>query len=125
MSVQEETQTSSFVDTIKWILAAFALGGAVYANHHLVDGSALVRVGVILALAVVGLVIGFSTTKGKNGLAFAKESRIEARKVVWPTRPETVQTTFIIIAAVAFVSLLLYLLDMGLVSLINLVTVRG
>ena len=125
MSTQEQVQESSSFDMIKWILAIVALAGAVYANHILVDGSVLVRAGVIIALVVVGLGIGFTTTKGKNGLAFAKEARIEARKVVWPNRNETVQTTLIIIVAVALVSLLLWGLDAILVTLINFLTVRG
>jgi len=124
MSVQEENPTSSF-DSIKWILAVVALAGAVYANHYLVDGSVLVRAGVIITLVAVGLGIGFTTTKGKNGLAFAKESRIEARKVVWPNRQETIQTTLIILVAVSIVSLLLWGIDAILVNLISLVTVRG
>lgn len=124
MTVQEQAPSSSF-DTIKWILATIALAGAVYANHALVDGSVLIRVGVIIALIAVGIGIGFSTAKGQAGLIFAKESRIEARKVVWPTRAETIQTTLIIVVAVALISLLLYVLDMGLVSIISFLTVRG
>jgi preprotein translocase subunit SecE len=124
MSVQEQAPTSSF-DGLKWILAIIALAGAVYANHYLVDGSVLIRVAVIIVLVAVGLGIGFTTTKGKNGLAFAKESRIEARKVVWPTRGETVQTTLIILVAVTLVSLLLWGLDAILVNLISFLTVRG
>ena len=84
------------------------------------------RIGVgVIALIVVGLGVGFSTAKGKAGLAFAKESRVEARKVVWPTRAETIQTTIIIVIAVSLISVLLYLIDMGLVALINFLTVRG
>ena len=124
MSVQEQAPSSSF-DSIKWILASIALAGAVYANHTLVDDSLLIRVGVIIALIVVGLGVGFSTTKGKTSLAFAKEARIEARKVVWPTRAETIQTTIIIVIAVSLISLMLYLIDMGLVALINFLTIRG
>ena len=124
MSVQEEAPKSS-LDKVKWLLAAVALAGAVYANHYLVDGSILVRVAVVIVMIAVGLAVGFSTTKGRNGLAFAKEARIEARKVVWPTRPETIQTTLIIVVAVSLVSLLLYFLDMGLVTIINFLTVRG
>ncbi|WP_444996856.1 preprotein translocase subunit SecE [Aliikangiella sp. IMCC44359] len=125
MSVQEQAATTSSFDPIKWILAVLALAGAVYANHYLVDGSVLIRVGVIIALVAIGLGIGFTTTKGKAGLIFAKESKVEARKVVWPTRNETVQTTIIIIVAVAIVSLLLWGIDAVLVKLISFLTVRG
>lgn len=125
MSAQEQTPSSPSFDKVKWVLAVVSLTAAVYANHYLVDDSVLVRAGVILVLIAVGLAVGFSTIKGKEGLAFAKEAKIEARKVVWPTKNETVQTTVIIVIAVSLVSLMLYLLDMGLVSFINLLTVRG
>ncbi|MGX5175139.1 preprotein translocase subunit SecE [Aliikangiella sp. IMCC44653] len=125
MTTQEQAPTSSSFDAIRWILAIVALAGAVYANHYLVDGSVLIRAGVIIVLVAVGLGIGFTTTKGKAGLAFAKESKIEARKVVWPTRGETIQTTMIIIVAVALVSLLLWGLDAILVNIINFLTLRG
>jgi preprotein translocase subunit SecE len=125
MSTQEQTSSSSALDPIKWILAIAALAGAVYANHYLVDGSALIRAVAVIALIAVGLGIGFSTTKGKAGWAFAKESRIEARKVIWPTRPETVQTTLIIIVAVFIVALLLWGIDAALGGLINLLMSRG
>ncbi len=124
MSAQEEAPSSSF-DAIKWILTIVALAGAVYANHSLVDGSVLIRVAVIIALIVVGMAIGFSTAKGKAGLAFAKESKIEARKVVWPTRSETIQTTIIIVIAVSIVSLMLYGMDFLLVNIVGFLTVRG
>ncbi|WP_196139265.1 preprotein translocase subunit SecE [Aliikangiella sp. G2MR2-5] len=124
MSAQEQAPSSSF-DAIKWILAIVALAAAVYANHYLVDGSVLVRAGVIVALVAVGLGIGFTTAKGKTGLAFAKESRIEARKVVWPTRAETIQTTLIIIVSVALVSLLLWGMDAIIVRIINFLTIKG
>ncbi|MCW8878978.1 MAG: preprotein translocase subunit SecE [Kangiellaceae bacterium] len=124
MSTQEQAPASSF-DAIKWILSIVALAAAVYANHYLVDDSVLIRAGVIIALVAAGLGIGFTTAKGKAGLAFAKESRIEARKVVWPNRQETVQTTLIIIVAVAIVSLLLYFIDMAIVAIINFLTLRG
>ncbi|MET1257313.1 preprotein translocase subunit SecE [Aliikangiella maris] len=125
MSVQEQVETSSSLDKIKWVLSAITLAGAVYANHYLIDGSVLIRAAVIIALVAIGLGIGFTTSKGKAGLAFAKESRIEARKVVWPTRTETIQTTIIIIVAVSIVSLFLWGIDAILVKLISLLTVRG
>jgi len=127
MSAQEQAPSSSF-DAIKWILAIVAIAAAVYANHYFgqqADGSVLIRAGVIITLVAVGLGIGFSTTKGKNGLAFAKEARIEARKVVWPSRQETIQTTLIIIVAVALVSLMLWGMDAIIVRVVNFLTVKG
>ena len=124
MSVNEQEFEASF-NGLRWLLAFLALGGAVYANHYLVDESILIRVAAVIALVAIGLGIAITTTKGRIGMAFAKESRIEARKVVWPTRAETVQTSLIIIVAVVFMGFMLYLIDMGLVFIVNFLTVKG
>lgn len=124
MSVNEQDSVAS-LNGLRWFFAFLALGGAVYANHSLVDGSIFIRVAVILVLVAIGLGVGLTTTKGRAGLVFAKESRIEARKVVWPTRSETVQTSLIIMVAVVLISLMLYLIDMGLVYIVNFLTVKG
>ena len=58
-------------------------------------------------------------------MIFAKEAKIEARKVVWPTRPETIQTSLIIVVAVVLIAFMLYLIDMGLVFIVNFLTVHG
>ncbi len=124
MSVNEQDSVAS-LNGLRWLFAFLALGSAVYANHALVDESLLIRVAIILVLVAVGLGIAATTTKGRAGLEFAKESRIEARKVVWPTRAETIQTSLIIMVAVVLMSFLLYLIDMGLVFIVNFLTVQG
>lgn len=124
MSVNEQGSIASF-NGLRWLLALAALAGAVVANHFLVDDSILVRVAVIVLLVAVGLGIAVTTTKGMAGLAFAKEARVEARKVVWPTRSETVQTSLIILVAVVLVSLFLWGLDALLVTVVNFLTVKG
>jgi len=127
MSANEQDPTVAPFNGVRWLLSFTALAGAVYANHALagIDNSLLIRVAVILALVAVGLGIAMTTTKGRAGLIFAKESRIEARKVVWPTRAETIQTSLIIMVAVVIISLMLYLIDMGLVYIVNFLTVKG
>ncbi len=124
MSVNEQDSIASF-NGFRWLFAFVALGAAVYANHALVDGSILIRVAAILVLVALGLGIAMTTTKGRAGMIFAKEAKIEARKVVWPTRPETIQTSLIIVVAVVLIGFMLYLIDMGLVFIINFLTVQG
>ena len=77
--------------------------------------------GVVVAVGIAGL-LAYQTQKGKNSFAFAKESRLEMRKVVWPSRQEAIQTTLIVLAVTALVGLFLFLLDGLLVWLVNLVT---
>ena len=73
----------------------------------------------------MGFGIAATTTKGIAGIAFAKEAKIEARKVVWPTRAETVQTSLIIMVAVILISLMLWGVDAVLVNIVGFLTVKG
>jgi preprotein translocase subunit SecE len=60
--------------------------------------------------------------KGRTAVAFAKESRTEVRKVVWPTRQEAIQTTGIVLVVTLLMSLLLWGLDSVLFWLVGLIT---
>jgi len=66
--------------------------------------------------------IALKTELGVETLEFMQGSRAELRKVVWPTRAETTQTTLIVIAMVVIMGLLLWLLDVLLFWLVRLIT---
>ena len=121
MSVSSESQGGS-KDTLLWCLVFIILAAAVVGNYLLNDVVAAVRaLGVVVVIAAAGAV-ALQTTKGKATLAFARESRLEVRKVVWPTRQEAIQTTLIVLAVTAVMGLLLFMLDGALVWLVNLIT---
>lgn len=123
MSVNTESQGGSKAkDTLLWSLVFIILAAAVVGNYLLSDVIAAVRaLGVVVVIAAAGAV-ALQTTKGKATLAFARESRLEVRKVVWPTRQEAIQTTLIVLAVTAVMGLLLFVLDGALVWLVNLIT---
>lgn len=101
------------------------LGGAVAANSIYEDISVLYRaLGVVAAVLVAGF-IAASTEKGSSFLTFAKDARTEVRKVVWPTRQEATQTTIIVLVATAFMSLVLWGLDLIIVQLVSFITGLG
>ena len=125
MSANVEQENNSGLDTLKWIVAIAILAGAVVANNIFEQESVLIRAIGVVAAVVVAAFFAATTTKGKNFIGFAKESRIEVRKVVWPTRQEATQTTLIIFAATAFIAVLLYFLDMGLRALVGFLTGVG
>ena len=93
---------------------------AVVGNSYFSDESLLYRVLGILALAAVAGLIALQTAKGAAFWALVKGSRTEIRKVVWPTRQETVQTTMIVVAFVLLVALILWGLDSLLGWLVSL-----
>ena len=110
MSTNVETPSSG-MDSVKWLVAIALLAGAVVGNYMYADQSVLLRaIGVVVAVAA-GLGIAAVTEKGRTFLAFAKEARIEVRKVVWPTRQETTHTTLIVMVATVIMALILWGLD--------------
>jgi preprotein translocase subunit SecE len=119
-----QPKTSSF-DRLKWGLIAVLIVAGIWANQHYsqVDWS-LRLVGWIL-LACLVLVVALQTAIGQRLWGFAKDARIELRKVVWPTRPETIQTTVIVMCMVIVMALILWGLDSVLLWLVSLLTGRG
>ncbi|WP_087507678.1 preprotein translocase subunit SecE [Neiella marina] len=125
MSANPEASTNSSMDGLKWGLVFILLGGAVVGNYMLADLSVALRVAGVIVLIAVALVVAAQTSKGQTAVAFAKESRTEVRKVVWPTRQEAVQTTLIVFAVTAVMALLLWGLDAILVRVVAFITGVG
>jgi len=113
--------TVSRFDGLKWIVVAILVAVAVVGNSYFSDQSLLYRVLGIVALAAVAALVALQTAKGAAFWALIKGSRTEIRKVVWPTRQETVQTTLIVVAVVVVVALFLWGLDSLLGWLVSLV----
>lgn len=123
MSTINTEKTTSSLDGLKWavtilLLAAIIVGNYIYGESvHVVA-----RVCIFLVIAALALFSAAMTEKGKTFLGFAKESRLEVRKVVWPTRQETVQTTLIILAVSTLVGLVLWGLDGIFVRIVEFIT---
>ena len=66
---------------------------------------------ITLAIFLIAGALFFISTQGDRLIHFLKETRIELRKVVWPTRPETIKTTGIIMVAVVIVAIFLWIID--------------
>ena len=122
MTTNTENQGNS-LDIVKWGLAIILLAAAVIGNQmYSEEVSVLVRViVVVVAFALAGF-IALQTEKGKQALAFAREAQIEVRKVVWPTRQEALNTTFIVLAATGVLALILWGLDAVLLRIVNFIT---
>lgn len=100
------------MEGLKWTLIVLLLVGGVWANSHFEEHVAWAlrfTVGIILLLGLFALFL--ATEKGKAFWSFAKESRIELRKVVWPTRQETIQSTVVVAVMVLLMSLVLWAVD--------------
>ncbi|MCS2610297.1 preprotein translocase subunit SecE [Halomonas dongshanensis] len=98
-------------DGLKWAAVVALVAIAVVGNTYFVDVGLLYRVLGVVALCAVAALIAMSTTKGRALLTLARDAKKEIQRVVWPTRPETIQTTAIVLVAVMVVGLVLWLID--------------
>ena len=117
----EQPKGTNAADVGKLILAGLVLAGGIFAYSWFGrDGSisGSVRMLGVLAAVVVAMAIAAFTALGRRVRNFVAESQFEMRKVVWPTRDETIKTTGIIIVVVIILSLLLGLIDLILKSVI-------
>lgn len=120
MNAKAEVKDSRF-DLIKWLLSAALVVVGVVGNQYFSVEPILYRVLVLLVIAVVAGLVALQTTRGQAFFVLAKEARVEIRKVVWPTRQETTQTTLIVVAVVLVMALLLWGLDSLLGWLVSLI----
>jgi preprotein translocase subunit SecE len=74
---------------------------------------------------ISSLFLFYCTEQGKHAYSFAKESKIEMQKVVWPNRHETVQTTMIVMAMVAVTGFVLWAVDISMMWIIGKITHLG
>lgn len=98
-------------DGLKWAVVVTLLVLAVVGNGYFSDQAILYRVLGVVVLSVTAGLIALTTTKGRELTELAVSAKKEIQRVVWPTRPETVQTTAIVLVAVLVVGLMLWLID--------------
>ena len=116
---------SGAMDSIKWGVAILFLAAAVGGNYYFGELSVLYRALGVVAAVIVALFFAATTQKGTEFIGFAKESRTEVRKVVWPSRQEATQTTMIVLVATVIMGLLLWGLDGIIVRVVGFLTGIG
>ena len=121
MVSRAETQSSS-ADNAKLAVAAVIGVAGLVGFYALADQSLLLRVIGLLVVAAVVLGLVYQTALGKRTVGYFRDARTEVRKVVWPTRAETTQTTLIVLLLVFIVGVFLWLLDSVLSWLFRAVT---
>lgn len=117
----EQSKGASAADISKLVIAGLILLAGVFAYSWFGADSKMPQsvlvAGVVLAIAI-SLGIAAFTGPGRRARSFIAESQFEMRKVVWPTREETIKTTAVIIVVVIILSLLLGLIDLILKSVV-------
>ncbi|MEC7911024.1 MAG: preprotein translocase subunit SecE [Pseudomonadota bacterium] len=96
---------------LRWFVGLFFIGLAVFLNSYFVQEPLLYRVIGVILLVSLGLLVLVTTEEGKDAFKITLDSRTEIRRVVWPTRNETLQTTLIVLVAIFISGLVLWGLD--------------
>ena len=102
----------TILDTVLLLASVVILVGSLFAYYYYAEESALLRsAGVLIAFAVA-VWVALQSAQGKTLWAFVQGSRVELRKVVWPTREETMQTTLIVLVFATVMGTFFFLLDL-------------
>jgi preprotein translocase subunit SecE len=118
MSTQTETSESGMLDTIKLLIAAAALVGGLYAYYYYeTELAQAIRVLMVLGGTVAGIGIAMTSAQGQKLWHFIQGSRVEIRKVIWPTKQETTQTAIAVFVFTMIMMLFFWVLDTGLLWL--------
>ena len=106
-TIENSEQKSSWVSLLAVVIVIVAL--VLY--YTLIDQGYWVRVGALLGGIALAVIIMALSADGRRFIAYSKESWLEVKKVVWPTRKESTQMTLVVFGFVVIMSLFLWLVD--------------
>lgn len=117
-----KTTSGSKLNTVLWILVLVLAMAGIGANHYFSELAWSLRFAswIILVCVLLGLII--LTSQGKKAWTFLKDAKMELRKVVWPTRDETIKTTLVVAVLVFVMSMVLWGIDSILLLIVSRIT---
>ena len=110
-SGQGKAQSGSASNKIKWLFVVLCVVALIVANVYFSSVALAIRAAVFIVALALLLFFAKTTTQGEVAWGFFKDARTEMRKVVWPTRKETLHTTMIIVVVVLIAALILWFFD--------------
>jgi preprotein translocase subunit SecE len=113
------------LDIAKLAAAVLLLIVGIFAFYYFAAYSSLLRVVGLLAISGAAAAIALQTAPGRQLWQFISDARMEVRKVVWPTRQETVQTTLVVMVMVFLVAMVLWIFDIVLMAILRFLTGQG
>ncbi|WMY96657.1 MAG: preprotein translocase subunit SecE [Arsenophonus sp.] len=108
-------------DIIKWVLAGCFLIITIVGNYYFRDYNIILRIFILVIMAFFSIGLIFWTKKGKEILGFIRVAKMEMRRVIWPNRKETLQTTLVVVLVTIVMSLILWGLDGIMVRLVSFI----
>jgi len=113
------------VNKIKLLVAFLLLIAGIAGFYLLADKPTVVRILAVLAGLGASIAVLWTTPIGQQSLSFIGEAVVEARKVVWPTRKETIQTTLVVFVLVVVMAAFLAVVDIGFAFMVRWLMGRG
>ena len=113
------------LDVVKLVLAAAILLSGIAGYYLFEEESLLFRVAGVLVAFIVGALIAFQSFQGQTLWRFIQTSRVELRKVIWPTNQETMQTTLTVLVFTLIMGIFFWMLDLALAAGVRMVTGYG
>ena len=105
-------------------VAGVVVLAAIVGYYVLANSPFALRAGLVVAGLVVALVIAWTSQPGKDFIVYCQDSTTETKKVVWPSRKETLQTTGVVVAFVIVMAIFLWAVDASLVVLVRVLVGR-
>ena len=112
-------------DKIKLVIALLLVAAGIAGYYYLQGGAPALRLASVLGGLLLATGVAWTSESGRRFFTFAGDSVAEAKRVVWPTRKETLQTTAVVIAFAITMALFLWAVDAGLLLLVNKLMGRG
>ena len=113
------------LDKIKLVVAFLAVVAGIAGFYYLHESAAVLKLASVLVGLLLAAGVAWTSEPGKRFFAFGKDSVAEAKRVVWPTRKETLQTTAVVIVFAVTMALFLWAVDASLMIVVNKMMGRG
>jgi len=124
VTLSASPSTYSPQDKAKLGIAGALVLAAVVAYYVMANSPLLARLGIVIVATAVGLGVAWTTAPGKTFFQYCQDSIAETKKVVWPSRKETLQTTGVVVAFVVVMAIFLWIVDASLVWLVRVLVGR-
>ncbi|OGS75341.1 MAG: preprotein translocase subunit SecE [Gallionellales bacterium GWA2_55_18] len=112
-------------DKIKLLVAFLLVAAGIAGFYSLHDSAAVVKLASVLVGLLLAAGVAWTSEPGKRFFAFGQESVAEAKRVVWPTRKETLQTTGVVLLFAVVMASFLWAVDAGLMMVVNMLMGRS
>ena len=122
---EQVQQSATALDAAKLAAGVAILVGGIAGFYLLADLPIWLRWIIVLASLAVGALVGFQSQQGRTLWAFVQSSRIELRKVVWPSRDETTKVTIYVFVVIILMGLFFWGVDSLLSFLTRWLTGQG